>query len=78
MTSLGSLSLAYLSMFSQSKWCQSIFRNRFLTYTGVISYGLYLLHRIPYDATKAIHLDRRPLIGFFVIVVFSYLLAALS
>lgn len=37
MTSLGSLSLAYLSMFSQSKWCQSIFRNRFLTYTGVIS-----------------------------------------
>jgi peptidoglycan/LPS O-acetylase OafA/YrhL len=78
MTSLGSLSLVYLSLFSQRKWIQSIFKNRFLMYTGIISYGLYLLHRIPFDVTKATHLDQHPLFALTVTVVSSYVLATVS
>jgi len=78
MTSMGSASLVYLALFSQWKWIQSIFKNRFLTYTGMISYGLYLLHKIPFDVTKVTHLDRHPLVALSVTVVCSYLLAAAS
>jgi peptidoglycan/LPS O-acetylase OafA/YrhL len=78
MTSLASVSLVYLSLFSPGKWVQSFFRNRFLTYTGIISYGLYLLHKIPLDVTKEMHADRHPILSIFVILVSSYLLAAIS
>ena len=78
MTSLGSVSLIYLSLFSSWKWIQSIFKNRFLTYTGMISYGLYLLHKIPYDVAKIIHLDVHPLLAMSLTFLFSYLLAACS
>src|SRR5271155_270316 len=33
--------------FSEQKWLQGLLRDRFLTYIGTISYGLYLLHKIP-------------------------------
>ena len=33
--------------------------NRFLRYSGIISYGLYLLHKIPFGAVQVLHLDRR-------------------
>lgn len=78
MTSLASVSLVYLSLFSPAKWVQSFFRNQFLTYTGTISYGLYLLHKIPLDVTKEMHADRHPLLSIFVILVASYVLAAIS
>jgi len=78
MTSLASLSLVYLSLFSPSSWVQRVFRNRFLIYTGTISYGLYLLHKIPFDVTKSLHLEQHPLLAFSVTVVCSYLLAAIS
>jgi hypothetical protein len=45
MTSLASVSLVYVALFSPGKWIQSFFRNRFLTY--IISYRVYLLHEIP-------------------------------
>jgi peptidoglycan/LPS O-acetylase OafA/YrhL len=78
MTSMGSVSLVYLSLFSQWKWVQSVFKNRFLTYTGMISYGLYLLHKIPFDVAKVIHLDQHPLVTVSATGLSSYLLAALS
>ena len=78
MTSLASVSLVYLALFSPAKWVQSFFRNRFLTYTGTISYGLYLLHKIPLDVSKEIHADRHPVLSIFVILVASYVLAAIS
>jgi peptidoglycan/LPS O-acetylase OafA/YrhL len=78
MTSLASVSLVYLALFSPAKWVQSFFRNRFLTYTGTISYGLYLLHKIPLDVSKEIHADRHPFLSIFVILVASYVLAAIS
>jgi peptidoglycan/LPS O-acetylase OafA/YrhL len=68
----------YLALFSPAKWVQSFFRNRFLTYTGTISYGLYLLHKIPLDVSKEIHADRHPFLSIFVILVASYVLAAIS
>jgi len=78
MTSWASASLIYLSLFSQWKWIQSIFKNRFLTYTGVISYGLYLLHKIPLDVIKATHFKRYSFFCILMAFVFSYLLAAIS
>jgi peptidoglycan/LPS O-acetylase OafA/YrhL len=78
MTALGSVSLVYLSLFSQWKWMQFIFKNRFLTYTGIVSYGLYLLHKIPLDVTKATHMERHPLVSFSMAVASSYILAVVS
>jgi peptidoglycan/LPS O-acetylase OafA/YrhL len=78
MASLAAGSLVYLSLFSQWKWVQFFFKNRILAYTGVISYGLYLLHKIPLDVMKEIYGNRYPFFSISVTVVFSYLLAAVS
>jgi len=78
MTSLASVSLVYVALFSLGKWVQWFFRNRFLTYTGIISYGLYLLHKIPLDVAKEVHADRRSFLSIFMILASSYLLAAIS
>jgi len=76
MTTWASFSLIYLALFSSWTWAQSLFRNRFLTYTGTISYGLYLLHKIPFDVTKTVHWG--PVFSFCWTVALSYLLAAIS
>ena len=39
-------------MFSERKWLQKVMTNRFLIYTGTISYGLYLLHKIPFGMVQ--------------------------
>jgi peptidoglycan/LPS O-acetylase OafA/YrhL len=52
--------------------------NRFLVYTGTISYGLYLLHKIPFGMVHVLHLDRDPYLPLPIIVIVSYALAALS
>jgi peptidoglycan/LPS O-acetylase OafA/YrhL len=78
MTSLASVSLVYVALFSLGKWVQWFFRNRFLTYTGIIGYGLYLLHKIPLDVAKEVHADRRSFLSIFMILASSYLLAAIS
>jgi len=78
MTSLAAVSLVYLSLFSQWKWVQSFFRNRFLTYTGIIAYGLYLLHKIPLDVVKELYPNRHPFLLIAITFVSSYVLAAIS
>jgi peptidoglycan/LPS O-acetylase OafA/YrhL len=78
MTSLGSVSFVYLALFSQWKWLQMILKNRFLTYTGIISYGLYMLHKIPWDVSKEIFDGRHPFLSICMTLGFSYLLAAIS
>jgi peptidoglycan/LPS O-acetylase OafA/YrhL len=45
-------SFVYLTMFCLVPPFQAIFKNRFLTYTGSISYGLYLLHKLPFDVLQ--------------------------
>jgi peptidoglycan/LPS O-acetylase OafA/YrhL len=77
-TALASASLVYVSLFSPQKWLQAIMTNRFLMFSGVISYGLYLLHKIPFGFVQTLHLDRHPLLPFPVILGTSYVLAALS
>ena len=77
-TALASASFVYVSLFSKQKWLQVLMTNRFLIYTGTISYGLYLLHKIPFGMVQALHLDRRPYLPLPIILVTSFALAALS
>ena len=78
MTSMASASLVYLSLFSPGKWVQGFFRNRFLAYTGTISYGLYLLHKIPLDIAKEMPTDGHPFLSILLILVAGYAMAAIS
>jgi peptidoglycan/LPS O-acetylase OafA/YrhL len=77
-TALASVSFVYVAMFSSRKWLQVVMTNRFLIYTGTISYGLYLLHKIPSGMVETLHLDRHPFVPLPFIFVMSFVLATLS
>jgi peptidoglycan/LPS O-acetylase OafA/YrhL len=77
-TALASTSFVYLAMFSSHKSFQLVLTNRFLVYTGTISYGLYLVHKIPFDAAQGFHLDRHSLLVLPIAILASYALAAVS
>jgi peptidoglycan/LPS O-acetylase OafA/YrhL len=57
---------------------QALLKSRFLVYTGTISYGIYLLEKLPVDAVKALHLERFPLLAFSIATIMTYAMAALS
>jgi peptidoglycan/LPS O-acetylase OafA/YrhL len=78
LVALASVSFVYLALFSPQKWLQAILTNRFLIYTGTISYGIYLLQKIPLDAAKAFHLDRHQYLALPVTAAVTYLMALLS
>lgn len=78
LVALAAASTVYLALFSQQRLLQSILRNRFLLYTGTISYGIYLLEKIPLDAVKALQLEKHELLSFTVTIAATYLLATLS
>jgi peptidoglycan/LPS O-acetylase OafA/YrhL len=78
LVAVAATSFIFLALHSQQKWLQAVLRNRFLMYTGTISYGLYLLHKIPADFVQAAHLDRHPVLILPIIFLTSYALAALS
>jgi len=78
LTALASASFVFLSLFSAQRWLQVIMTNRFMIYTGTISYGLYLLHKIPSGVVETLHLDRRPFLVLPVIFAGSYAIASLS
>jgi peptidoglycan/LPS O-acetylase OafA/YrhL len=73
-----SASLVYLALFSTQAWLQRFLTNRFIVYTGTISYGLYLLHKIPFDAAKASHPGWNPVLGLALSLVAAYAAAILS
>jgi peptidoglycan/LPS O-acetylase OafA/YrhL len=75
---LASISFVYLALFSKQRWFQAVLRNRFLAYTGTISYGIYLLEKVPLDVVKAVKLEKYPFFLFSIAVVTTYALAALS
>lgn len=77
-TALASAALVVLALYSNWAWLRSALTNRFIVYTGVISYGLYLIQKIPFDLTQAFHLDRHPVPALAFSVIASYALAALS
>ena len=57
---VASASFVFLALFSAQKWLRLALANRFLVYTGTIGYGLYLLHKLPFDAAKSFYSDRHP------------------
>lgn len=69
----------YLAMFSGSAWLKVCMTNRFLMFSGTISYGLYLLHKLPEDAFKTSPLYwAHPHLAFWAALVLSYALAFAS
>jgi peptidoglycan/LPS O-acetylase OafA/YrhL len=77
-TAAASASFLYLSLFYQQKWFQTVLTNRFLVYTGTISYGLYLLHKIQFGMVQMLHWDRYPFLELPLILAVSYFIATLS
>jgi peptidoglycan/LPS O-acetylase OafA/YrhL len=75
---VASAAFVYLSLFSAQKWFRMLMMNRFLVYTGTISYGLYLLHKIPFGMGQTLHLDRHPFLELLIILVVGYATAVLS
>ena len=78
MSAVASASLVYLALFSSHTWLQRALRNRFLVYTGTISYGLYLLHKIPFNLGTALHLNQYPVLAAPILLAAAYGVAALS
>jgi peptidoglycan/LPS O-acetylase OafA/YrhL len=77
-TALASASFVYLSLFSEQHVLRVVLTNRFLVYTGTISYGLYLLHKIPFDMAHAFRLERYPALALPILLAAAYAMAALS
>jgi peptidoglycan/LPS O-acetylase OafA/YrhL len=73
-----SVSFVYLALFSTQRWLRAILTNRFLVYSGTISFGIYLLEKIPLDASKSFHLDRHPVLALPLTTAATYALATLS
>jgi peptidoglycan/LPS O-acetylase OafA/YrhL len=78
LTAVAAVSFVYLALFSPTAWLQRALSNRFLVYTGTISYGLYLLHKIPFDMAKGFHVERHPLLALPILLAACYAMAALS
>jgi peptidoglycan/LPS O-acetylase OafA/YrhL len=79
MAAVASVAFVYLGLFESNPWFRVLVTNRFLIFTGTISYALYLLHKIPDDAFKRLHWkDVHPVLVFWIIVLISYLLAIAS
>ncbi len=64
--------------FLTQEWLRWILTNRFIVFTGTISYGLYLLHKIPFNAAKAFHLDGNPGLMMSALLLAGYAVAAVS
>jgi peptidoglycan/LPS O-acetylase OafA/YrhL len=73
-----SVSFVYLALFSMQKWLRAILTNRPLVYTGTISYGIYILEKIPLDVVKVLHLDAHPLLSLALTTGATYTLATVS
>jgi peptidoglycan/LPS O-acetylase OafA/YrhL len=77
-TALASAGFIFVAMYSPQRWLQAVMANRFLRYSGIISYGLYLLHKIPFGVVQVMHLDRRAWVPFPFILTTSHVLAMIS
>jgi peptidoglycan/LPS O-acetylase OafA/YrhL len=77
-TALASAGFIFVAMYSPQRWLQAVMSNRFVRYSGIISYGLYLLHKIPFGAVQMLGLDRRAWVPAPFILVTSYALAMVS
>ena len=78
LVALGALSFVYLALFSNQPQFQAVLRNRFLVYTGVISYGIYMLEKIPIDLVKTTRLGVTSPWAYPLTIAATYLIAVLS
>ena len=74
---LASVAFVYLALFSTARWLHWILGSRALVFTGTISYGLYLLHKFPFDLVKGRSVGQ-PALGFAVLIAAAYALATCS
>lgn len=77
-TAIAAAGFIYLALFSTQRWLRAVLTNRLLVYTGTISYGLYLLHKIPFDVAQTFHLDRYPALTLLFGLAAAYTMATLS
>jgi peptidoglycan/LPS O-acetylase OafA/YrhL len=79
-TSLTAGASVYLAMFWKQQWLQRPLSNRFLLFTGTISYGLFLLHKIAFAGVDGLHVNYagHPFVTLGVIFAGSYVLAIIS
>jgi len=75
---LASVSFVYLALFSTQRWLRALLTNRFLVFTGTISYGIYLLQKIPLDVAKALHFEQHQFLALPATAAATYLLAIVS
>ena len=73
-----SVALVYLALYSGKKWLQRLLTARFIVYSGTISYGLYLLHKLPFNMAQRLGLDDYPILAFPILFAACYGIAALS
>lgn len=78
LAALAAVSFVYLTRYSGQERFRAVMRNRFLVYTGTISYGLYLLHKFPVDLAKMLRWPDNPLFLTPIILTVSFGLAAIS
>jgi peptidoglycan/LPS O-acetylase OafA/YrhL len=77
-SAVASASLLYVALFSRQKWLERALANRFVVYTGTISYGLYLLHKIPFDVGITKHFTKYPVLSAPLLFAAAYSIAAVS
>ena len=76
---IASAGFVYLAQFSAWSWVRAVLTNRTLMFSGTISYGLYLLHKLPEDALKSMGFGlTHPTAAFWIALPASYLLASAS
>lgn len=78
LVALASVSFLYLALFSKQRSFHAILTNRFLVYTGTISYGIYLLEKVPLDVAKTFRLDQHQFLALPVTTAATYAMAYLS
>lgn len=78
LSAAASAAFVYLALYAPQRWFQMAMRNRLLLYTGVISYGLYLLHKLPFDAEKQFRPNAHSIFVLVVGLVASYAIATAS
>lgn len=78
LSTFASTAFVYLSLFARQKWFRAAVTNRWLIYTGTISYGLYLLHKIPFDGMQSLNVNWFPPLMLLSGLALSYAIAFVS
>jgi peptidoglycan/LPS O-acetylase OafA/YrhL len=78
LSAVASSALVYVALFATQGWTRRMFTSRFMVFTGTISYGLYLLHKIPFDAVQALHVAGPAWVMLPALLLATYVIAWLS